>query len=157
MNPDFDEQLEIEIDRRLKDLPDLVAPRTLAPRTMQLIARPAAQWRSRSWATWPASIRAAYVVVAVGVLAATVPGLRAFEQDLLAPMFARFAHWGSGMEWLWNAASALASAGSAVVNHAGKGIVLPCIFAVVLAYAACVGFGTVFVKLALSGPKKIEP
>jgi hypothetical protein len=155
MNPDFDDpQLESEIDRQLKGLPDLAAPHSLVPRTMQLIARPAAAWHSRSWATWPASIRAAYVVVASALLAATVPGLRAFEQYLLVPVFARLAHWGAGLKWLWNAASALASAGTAVVNHASKGIIFSCVLAMVLAYAACIGFGTVFVKLALSGPKK---
>jgi hypothetical protein len=155
MNPNFDDpQLESEIDGHLKDLPDLVAPRSLVPHTMQLIARPSTEWHSRSWSTWPASIRAAYIVVAVALLAATIPGLRAFEQNLLVPMFARFARWGAGVEWLWNAASALASAGTAVVNHAGMGIILPCILAIALAYAACIGFGTIFVKLALSGPKK---
>jgi hypothetical protein len=155
MNPDFDDpQLESEIDRHLKDLPELVTPRSLVPRTMQMIARPAVVWHSRSWATWPASIRAAYVVVATALLAATVPGLRAVEQYLLVPMFARFAHWGAGLEWLWNATTALASAGTAVVNHAGKGIILPCVLAMVLAYGMCIGFGTVFVKLALSGSKK---
>ena len=155
MNPDFeDPQLESEIDGHLKQLPELVAPRGLLPYTMQLIARPAAERYSRSWSTWPTSIRAAYAVVAVTVLVATIPGLRAFEQDLLAPMFVRFAHWGAGIEWLWNATSSLASAGTAVANHAGKGILLSCILAMALAYAACIGFGTVFVKLALSGPKK---
>ncbi|HEY3853263.1 MAG TPA: hypothetical protein VGO67_02595 [Verrucomicrobiae bacterium] len=155
MNPDFDDpQLESEIDRQLKDLPELIAPRSLVPRTMQLIAQLAAVWQSRSWSTWPMSIRAAFIVVSVALLAATVPGLRAFEQNLLVPMFAKLNHWGASSEWIWNAATALASAGTAIVNHASKGIIFSCVLAIVLAYAACIGFGTVFVKLALSDAKK---
>jgi hypothetical protein len=154
MNPELDNQLEAEIDRQLKDLPDLAAPSSLVPRTVQMIAGPAVRWHSRSWATWPGSIRAAYLVVAFGVLAGTVPGMRALDQYLVVPMFARFAHWRAGVEWLWHAASALGGAATLVVDHAGREVILSCILAVVLAYAACVGFGTVFVRLALSGPRK---
>ncbi len=47
MNPDFDEQLEGEIDRHLKGLPDLVAPPTLVSQTMQRIARHRDAWQRR--------------------------------------------------------------------------------------------------------------
>jgi hypothetical protein len=154
MNPDFDEQLEGEIDRHLKGLPDLPAPPMLVSRTMLSIARPAAERRIRSWADWPVSIRAAYTVGAVALLVSTFFGLRLFENDLVAPMLARFTHWTAGAEWVWNAVTALASAGTAVLSHASKGIVVPCILAIALAYAMCIGFGTAFVKLALSAPRK---
>jgi hypothetical protein len=48
----------------------------------------------------------------------------------------------------------LAGAVTPILDHLGKGVILPCVLVVVLAYAACIGFGTVFVRLAFSGPRK---
>jgi hypothetical protein len=41
-----------------------------------------------------------------------------------------------------------------ILDHLGKGVVLSCVLVVVLAYVACIGFGTVFVRLALAGSRK---
>jgi hypothetical protein len=87
-------------------------------------------------------------------LAAAFPQLRALGTGLFGPIAARLAQWRAGLECLWNAAGVLAGAVTPILNHLGKGVILPCILVVVLAYAACVGFGTVFVRLALSGSKK---
>jgi hypothetical protein len=154
MNPEIDKQLEAEIDRQLKDLPDLAAPRNLIPRTMNRIARPAAPWHARPWSEWPAGLRAAYLVLTLGGLAAVFSGWRAVGPALSGPMVARFAHWRAGVECLWTAVGALTGAVTVVLDHLGKRIVLPCVLVVVLAYAACVGFGTVFVRLAMSGSRK---
>ncbi|HUD48782.1 MAG TPA: hypothetical protein VMR33_18255 [Candidatus Baltobacteraceae bacterium] len=155
MNPEFDKQLEAEIDRALKDLPDLAAPPNLLPRTLSLIARPAAPWHARPWSAWPVGLRAAYLVVTLGAVAAAIPGWRAVGPRLLAPIVGRLAHWRAGVECLWNAVGALTGAVALILDRAGKGIILPCILVVVLAYAACVGFGTVFVRLSMSKFRKI--
>jgi hypothetical protein len=154
MNGEFDKQLQAEIDRQLKDLPDLAAPPDLMRRTMNAIARPAAPWHARPWSAWPAGLRAAYLVLALGALAAAYPGWRAVGPALFGPMVARFAQWRAGAECLWNAAGVLTGAMALVLDHLGKGVILPCVLVVALAYAVCVGFGTVFVRLALSRSRK---
>jgi hypothetical protein len=154
MNPEFDTHLEAEIDRQLRDLPDLAAPTDLIPRTMNAIAHPAAPWHARPWSSWPAALRVAYLVVASAALAAAIPGWRAVRPSLFGPMTAWLAHWRPGVECLWNAMSALAGALPAILDHFGKGVILSCLAVVVLGYVACVGFGTVFVRLALSEPRK---
>ncbi len=154
MNPEFDKQLEAEIDRQLKDLPELAAPPTLISRTMNAIARPAAPWHARPWAMWPAGLRAAYLVVTLGALAGAFLEWRAVAPGLFGSLAARFAHWRAGVECLSNAVGALAGAAAVILDHFGKGVVLPCVLVVILAYAACIGFGTVFVRLALSGSRR---
>jgi len=154
MKPEFDAQLEAEIDRQLKDLPDLAAPPDLIARTMNAIARPAPPWHVRPWFAWPVGLRVAYFVLALGALAGAIPGWRAVGPGLFGPVVARFAHLRAGVECLWNAGGALAGAVTLTLDHLGKGVIVLCALVVVLAYAACVGFGTVFVRLALSGSRK---
>jgi hypothetical protein len=154
MNLEFDNQLEAEIDRQLKDLPDLAAPPNLIRRTMSAIECPGAPWYFRPWSAWPAGLRAAFLVVTLGALAGAIPILHELGPRLFGPLAGQFAHWRVGVECLWNAAGALTGAVTVILNHFGKGFVLPCVLVVLLAYAACVGFGTVFVRLALSGSRK---
>jgi hypothetical protein len=153
MNPEYDNQLESEIDRQLKDLPELAAPSNLIRRTMTAIERPAAPWHARPWSAWPAGLRTAYLVVTIGAVAGAFTVLRELGPRLFGPLGGRLADWRAGAECLWNAIGAVAGAVTVIVNHFGKGVVLPCLLVVVLSYAACVGFGTVFVRLALSGPR----
>lgn len=154
MNPEFDKQLEAEIDRQLKDLPDLAAPPNLMSRTMNVIARPAAPWHARPWSAWPAGLRAAYLVLTLGALAGAFPEWRAVGPGLFGAMTARLAHWRAGVECLWNAVGVLTGAVAPILDHLGKGVTLSCVLVVLLAYLACIGFGTVFVRLALSGSRK---
>lgn len=154
MNPELDKQLEAETDRRLKALPDLAAPPSLIARTMNAISRPAAPWHARPWSAWPAGLRAAFLVVTIGALGGAIPVLHELGPRLFGPLAGQFAHWRVGVECIWNAAGALTGAVTVVLSHLGKGFVLPCVLLVVLAYAACVGFGTLLVRLALSGSRK---
>jgi hypothetical protein len=153
MNPEFDKQLEAQIDRRLKDLPDLAAPRSLISRTMNVIARPA-PWHARPWSAWPPGLRIAYLVLTLGGLAGAFSESRVVGSRLFEPMMARFVHLRAGVECLWNAVGALTGAVALILDHLGKGVILSCVLVVMLAYAACVGFGTVFVRLALSKSRK---
>jgi hypothetical protein len=154
MNSELENQLEAEIDRQLKDLPDLVAPPNLVPRLINAVTRPPAPWHVRPWYAWPAGLRAASVILALAMLAGAIPGWRAIEPGLVGPMVTRLANWKAGLDCLWNAAGALAGAGTVILAHLGRGILLSCVALVALAYAACVGFGTVFVRLAWSKPRK---
>jgi len=154
MNPEFENQLEAEIDRHLKDLPDLAAPPNLIPRVTTAISRPAAPWHARPWHAWPVGAQIASVALALGVLSAAIPGWRVIGPALVGPLVARLAPWRAGAECLWNAACALAGAAPVMVEHLNKMTLLSCVAVMVLGYVACVGFGTVFVRLTLAAPRK---
>ena len=62
MNPDYEQQSSAEVDRLLKELPELTAPATLAPRVMNAIHRQASPARRWSWETWPRLWQAALLV-----------------------------------------------------------------------------------------------
>jgi hypothetical protein len=154
MNSEFENQLEAEIDRHLKDLPDLAAPPNLIPRVMTAIARPATPWRVRPWYAWPISAQIASVTLALGLLLAAIPGWRVVEPALTGPMASRFAPWRAGVACLWNAARAVVGAAPVVVEHLNKVTLLSCVAVMVMGYVVCVGFGTVFVRLTLAAPRK---
>ena len=60
MNSIDDKQLELEIGRQQKTLPELAAPASLANRVMAAIeSRLHVPWYRRSWATWPVALRTA--------------------------------------------------------------------------------------------------
>ncbi len=54
MNPEYEKQLEVDIDQHLRELPELRAPEGLILRVMQELARRAAlPWYQQSWERWP--------------------------------------------------------------------------------------------------------
>ena len=61
MSQEYEKRLEAAIDRELKALQDLPAPRTLAPRIMAAIAaRAPVPWYRQSWQMWPVPLRAGF-------------------------------------------------------------------------------------------------
>jgi hypothetical protein len=154
MNPELDKQLEAETERLLKDLPDLAAPPDLVLRTINLIVQPPSPWHSRPWFGWPAGFRVAYLLLMAGALAGAFFAWRALGPGLFGAMTARFSRWTADVGCLWNALSAMTGAVSAILDYLGKGFVLSCVGICAFAYAACVGFGTAFVRLVLAGPRK---
>ncbi|HEX4122170.1 MAG TPA: hypothetical protein VH619_16255 [Verrucomicrobiae bacterium] len=154
MNPESDKQLEAQTGRLLKDLPDLAAPRELVSRTMNRITQPASPWISRPWFAWPAGFRVAYLIFALGVLAGAIFGWRAVAPEMFGTLAARFSHWTAGAPHLWNALGVLGDALVAILDHFGKGFMLAFILAAAIAYAVCIGLGTVFVRLVLGAPQK---
>ena len=62
------ERWERDLDRRLKELPELQAPSSIATNVMHSIAqRERSAWYSRSWNFWPQGLKIGGVVAAVGV------------------------------------------------------------------------------------------
>ncbi|MGA2748264.1 MAG: hypothetical protein ABSG59_05760 [Verrucomicrobiota bacterium] len=151
MNPEQERQLEREIDRLLKELPDLPAPAGLISRTMDAIARTPP---ARGWAAWPATWRTAYLALACGMLAAIFVGVLAVEPGIMAALRHPLARWAGGVECLWNALGALAGAAALVAEHLGNGFWLAALVMGLVAYAACVGLGTLFVRLALAKTRR---
>jgi hypothetical protein len=152
MNQDYEKQLAAEIDRELKALPELSAPRGLAARVMATIAQRATlPWYRRAWQTWPIALQTGALAFLLILLGATgfgfwelsqSPALSLGLQKLavgLSPLFA-----------LFSALNALGTVLVLAVKQISTGLLLALVGSVALAWAACVGLGTVYVRLAFA-------
>ncbi|HWB99211.1 MAG TPA: hypothetical protein VG672_21025, partial [Bryobacteraceae bacterium] len=64
MNSQRQNDLETEIDRLLRELPELNAPASLAPRVLAALARKTAlPWYRQPWTAWPFYLRLAVFVL----------------------------------------------------------------------------------------------
>ena len=73
MNKMTPEQLEKFIHQNLRSLPPRRAPRSLEARVLAALEQQAAvAWYHKSWSYWPASVRAAFLVVATAVTGAVM-------------------------------------------------------------------------------------
>jgi hypothetical protein len=153
MNPEMEKELETEIGKALQGLPDLAAPPGFLARTMGALEQPA-PWRMRPWAGWPLSARIAFLVFALAAVAGFFAEGRAIEPGLLAGAWHRVAPVAVGVACFWNVLCGLTGALALAVQHLGKGFMLACLAAAAGACAFCAGFGTIFVRLALTRPGK---
>ncbi len=75
------EQLEQFIHRELRALPSRRAPRTLESRVLAAIEHQAAvAWYHKSWAYWPAAVKAAFLAVGTGVSGAAITAFYLMSQ-----------------------------------------------------------------------------
>lgn len=73
MNDTNETRLADRLHRELCALPDLKAPGTLAPRVLAaLAARQSLAWYRKSWMNWPAGLRALFLVVSASLLGGMV-------------------------------------------------------------------------------------
>src|SRR5262245_32986514 len=62
--------LECQVDRTLKRLPEVSAPRTLLPRVLAAVrARAALPWYRQSWQAWPMPLQVATIFLLVASFA----------------------------------------------------------------------------------------
>ena len=152
MNSQYPERLAAGIDQELKSLPELQAPSTLIPRVSAAIEqRRSAPWYRQPWHAWPVLMRAAALVILAVFFASLCFGawrLPDTENYLAATRHA--AGWLSGLTSLWNALNALIGTLAQAVQQLGRGFLLGCLAAVALAWAMCLGLGTVCVRLVLA-------
>ena len=152
MKPDTQHELENQIDRVLKRLPEVSAPRTLMPRVMAAVrARAALPWYRQSWQAWPMPLQVATIFVLVasfgGFFFATwelsrAAGFAAVRQEI-GGMF-------SGVAVIGNVLGVLISALRLVVEKLGTAFIIGCLAAAALAYSIFIGLGTVYLRLAFS-------
>ena len=152
MDSEYQRRLEQEVERELKALPDLPAPATLAPRVLAAIARRAhAPFYRRSWQMWPLPLKAASLTLSAALIVAlsfalwTLPHNQAVASSLNQV--------GTVFSWagaVWNAVSAVVSAAFLVVKQLNAGLLIGCLLLVAMAWAMCVGLGTVYMRLALA-------
>ncbi len=107
------EQLEQLIHRELRALPPRRAPRTLESRVLAAIEHQAAvAWYHKSWAYWPAGVRAAFLAIGTAVAGAAVMGFYLLSQGAAAGAVAQ--EIGVGFGWV----TRLVGAGAWTVNFA---------------------------------------
>jgi ABC-type amino acid transport system permease subunit len=152
MNPKYERELEAEIARELKGLPQLPAPRMLASRVMLAIeGRASVAWYRQPWQRWPVALR----IGSLTILLALFGGL-CFAAGRLAQgaVFVGAAHnlgqWLSNISALGNAVSVLLGAVTLAVKQLGTAFIVAALLAVAAGYAMCLGLGTVCVRLALA-------
>jgi hypothetical protein len=152
MNENKNSQLEAAVDRELKALPNLRAPQSLLPRVMARIEqRAVVPWYRRAWPTWPLALQA----VSMLVLLAAFAGLCFGSWQLVhAPAVASATSGASGWFRMLSGAlgtlGVLANALVLAVKSLGSLVLFGIMMALLLGYATCVGFGTLYVRLAFA-------
>jgi hypothetical protein len=152
MKPEHEPQLEAQIDRELKALPELPAPPALAARVMMAIeSRANRAWYRKPWQMWPPALQA----VSLGLLLALFAGLCVLGVRMgysgifsgvaqrLRPLLAGASAFGNVLNVLWSAVVL-------AVQQLGTGLLLAVVTALAVGYAMCLGLGTVCVRLALA-------
>jgi hypothetical protein len=152
MNENNNYQLEAAVDRELKALPNLRAPQRLLPRVMAVIEQLAeSPWYRRAWQTWPLPLRA----VSMLVLLVAFAGLCIGSWQLVhAPAVASAMSEASGcfrmLSTILSTLGVLANALALAVRSLGPLVLFGILVALLLGYAVCVGFGTLYVRLAFA-------
>jgi hypothetical protein len=152
MNPEDQKLLERLTDRKLKALPDLKAPASLARRVMARVEQRAREpWYRQSWLMWPRALQVSSVTVALLLFGGLCYG------SWLVPHTGQFSAaqqhmhgWFAGFGAVWSVVNALSDALVYAVKHLGTGIIVGCLAAVGLGYAMCLGLGTAAYRLAYS-------
>jgi hypothetical protein len=152
MKYDYEKQLEAEIDRELKGLPDLSAPATMAARVMRTIgSRAQIAWYRQAWPAWHPVVRAVALVLLVAMFGGLCfAGWHIAHIEAVAAGLQRVGGWFAGMGAVWNAVHVLLSTLVLLVKKLGTGVLMACMLALVASYAMWIGLGTVYVRLAFA-------
>jgi hypothetical protein len=157
MNPDYERQLEFEIDRELKALPELAAPPTLIARVMRVLEeRAPLPWYYRSWATWPIGLQAGTLFFLVALFVGLCFGAGMLPHT---PEYAAASHKASGLlaivTMIWNTVSVILGALVLAVKRLGTGFIAGFLVSMALGYAMCLGLGTLYVRIGFARHARI--
>ncbi len=152
MNSEEERLLETEIDRELKALPQLQAPPTLVGRVMRSIEQRARlPWYRQSWQVWPVGVQAAaFVLLAVMFGSLCFGSWKLGQLESISSGVRQVGGWLSGIGVVWNAVQAVLTALLLLVKQLGTGVLIGCLTALAIAYAMCIGLGTVYLRLGLA-------
>ncbi len=150
MNAEYEKQLEAGIRRELDALGELEAPPEIARRVMRVIdQRAAAPWYRRAWQAWPLGLQAGSLA---GLLAAFV--LLCFGASKLAhfaaltPAAHQVSGWFNLANAAWRAVTALTNAVGLAFQSLSPAVIIVGTVLLLLCYAACLGLGTIYWRLA---------
>ena len=152
MNSDYERELEREIDRELKCLPDLDAPSELVRRVMSALQqRRTLRWYNQPWQNWPFGLR----IGALALLSIMFGGLCVASWQLtraagMSAAMQEVAGLFSGLTTIWNIINVLLGSVVLVVKHLGTWFMVGAVAFAGISYALCVGLGTAWLRLAMA-------
>jgi hypothetical protein len=147
MNPAPDPELESLLDRGLKGLPLLAAPRTLVPNVLALLeTRLAHHWWLGAWWHWPVAAQGAFLFLTLALIAFASTGSWAVSDglDTAAGML------GERLSFLTDLGqrfAPLTDTGLALAERFGASLLIYGGIVVLFAYVACLGAGTAIVRI----------
>lgn len=147
---DYEKQLEERIDCELKDLPELQAPPALAARIMSAVRHRAARpWYRRSWQAWPVTFQAASLPILLAMFGGLCWSVSALAHRVASvPAVQQVAGGIAGLRVFLRTLNVLGDAVILSFRHFGMGYLAVVFIALFLVYAACVGLGTLSLRLA---------
>jgi hypothetical protein len=152
MNSEYEKDLEGQIDRLLKRLPELRAPESLAAHVMTALhQKQCLAWHRKPWQSWPLPLR----VLSLAILLGSFGGLcfTAWHLTRAAGFTTAVQEVGnlfSGVIGLWNALNTLLAALFLIVKQLGIGFIVGALLALGIVYAAFFGLGTIYLRLAFA-------
>jgi len=148
MAPEIDKNLERLIHRQLKELPPLKAPPVLLMRVLSAArARQALAWWQQPIWHWPTWVKAAFVVIAAGIMMSLTGGT--WWAGELAANPPEFANRGIDMaQSLAGTVSPLTNVMSVLWRSFLQTAVISALAVAGVMYLICVGAGTLFVRVA---------
>lgn len=152
MNTHHDHELEARIDRELKSLLPLSAPATLAPRVLaRLASQRQAPWYQRAWQTWPPAWRTASLILLLAMFGGLCfAGWKASHASSVTAATEKVSAAFALVSLAGNTLSALGNSATQVMRHLGMGFFVAAGVVMLLAYAACVGFGSFYLRFAFA-------
>ena len=152
MNADYERQLEAEISRELKQLPELTAPPSLVSRVLTTLERRSlVPWYQRSWQMWPAGLRWASLLALVALFGSLCfGGWELAHTQTVTLALRRVANGFAACSAVGNTLNVLLGSAVLVAEHLGTGFMIACLAALALGYAICVGLGTAYMRIALA-------
>ena len=152
MNTNHEDPLAALIDRELNSLPTLAAPPSLAPRILaRLAVQTEAAWYHRAWPTWPPALRAASMLVLLALFGGLCfAGWQGMHASSVTTAAGKLSGVFAIVGLVANTLGALGNAALAVVRHLGTGVVVAAVTVVVLSYAACMAFGSFYLRFAFA-------
>jgi hypothetical protein len=152
MNADYEKQLEAQIDRELKQLPELSAPASLVSRVMKRVeAQQRLPWYSQPWIKWPVPLRVATLAGLAGLFAlVTFLAWNFLASDAWPSVDHALGEVRAQSTMVWDTVSALVNAGVLAVKHLGTGFMVACLTVSFFSYLACIGLGTLAVRFAVA-------
>lgn len=152
MNTDTEKALERMMDEQLRRLPYRKAPVSLAPRVLAAIRAQAHKpWWQRPLATWARWLQVVTLMAATGIGAVLAWAISLGIENLdfgavtrsLKSSLDRF-------DFVWTAATTLGNAVVIVLGQTHPMVLIAGGLLCVVAYASCIGMGTLLYRLALN-------
>ena len=144
-----DPKLEQFIHRKLRELPDVEAPPTLAPRVLAALHARAQAWWRRAWWDWPLAAKAGFVTLALAAAGLIGGGglvlnqnVTNFSQQLadklpqVPPLETTFSAW---ISQTWTYAGTVS-----------QPVWLGLLIGLAAMYLFCIGVGSAFFRVALN-------